>query len=285
MSSSDGAGIGGYGDIHENLRFWIGRLVSLSGPDPLVLYDIGANDGELTLPFCRAPRRLFAFEPLPAARGRLMQRAVETGADKALTVLPCALGETAGQAVMDVFTDDTFSTLHGRPQDDLDQYGLRLVDRSEVPVLALDSLTDTGSAGESPPAVLSAVLSTVIEASVPAGLTVPLPPPDIVKIDVEGAERSVLRGAGETLGRHLPSILIEYSCINTKNAGYAREEILETIRSLGYEEVYGLYRNRDRSLFTGAALESCRIWNVLAFSPRHRSALEGVEIRDAVPPE
>lgn len=266
MNSSGNPGIAGYEDIHENLRFWFDRLVALAGTEPLVLYDIGANDGELTIPFCRHPHRVYAFEPLPRARRRLLDRAEGEASRDSLTVIPCALGEREDRAAMEVYSDDTFSSLHTRPREDLAQYDLHVAERIEVRVLPLDVFTGDGAAG--------------------TGLVAgPLPAPDIVKIDVEGAERSVLLGAAETLMRHGPAILVEYSCVNTKNAGYPREEILRILHSFGYRRVFGLYRNRDRSLYTGSALESCRIWNVLALSPRYMSALEGTDIHDTLPAE
>jgi FkbM family methyltransferase len=36
-----------------------------------------------------------------------------------------------------------------------------------------------------------------------------IPPPDVMKIDVEGAELAVLRGGYRTIARHLPAILLE----------------------------------------------------------------------------
>ncbi|MCG8478328.1 MAG: hypothetical protein MI724_04465, partial [Spirochaetales bacterium] len=46
--------IDGYDDIHDNLRYWMGALARAAGGRELVVYDIGANDGELSLPLFEA---------------------------------------------------------------------------------------------------------------------------------------------------------------------------------------------------------------------------------------
>lgn len=287
-----------HGDIHENLRFWIARLFDAARGVP-VIYDIGANDGELTLPFCTGSNggTVFAFEPLPAARARLEARLrARTGAPVAaapsasaasgrpapgLVIVPCALGESPGTATMEVYSDDTFSSLHRRPPRDLEDYDLTVVRTVEVPVCTLDQLCREAT----PVAVdcLPEAIPRSLPVPVPVPVPVPLPPPDIVKIDVEGAERAVLRGARQTLSEHQPAIVMEYSCINTGNAGYKREELTALLRDLGYRDLYGLYRNRDRNLYIGAALESCRIWNILALPARFSSVVEDLEVRDTLP--
>jgi FkbM family methyltransferase len=52
-------------------------------------------------------------------------------------------------------------------------------------------------------------------------------PPDVVKIDVEGAELEVVRGMAQTLSRYRPTILCE---MHGRNAEYAR-----LLTALGYE--------------------------------------------------
>jgi FkbM family methyltransferase len=268
-----------YGDLHHNLRYWISRLVDAVRPDPLVVYDIGANDGELTLPFARAPHRVVAFEPGPAARERLRRRAGEIEGGSALTVIPCALGATSGEAVLQIYSDDTFSSLHARPEKDMTRYKLEVTRTVRVPVVPLDALTGGGEASGGREQALSGTTTGLM----PPGSTLPLPPPDLVKIDVEGAERDVLLGALGTLRAHRPAVIMEYSCINTENAGYPRELLLELLREAGYGEIFGLFRNEDLRLYGGVALESCRIWNILAIPPRFAGARSEQEIIRAVP--
>ncbi len=55
-----------------------------------------------------------------------------------------------------------------------------------------------------------------------------IPPPDLVKIDVEGAECDVLAGAAETLHRWRPTVLLE------AHSAALEDECARTLRDLGY---------------------------------------------------
>lgn len=236
-TSAAGA-VGGYGDIHGNLRYWIGRLLeaaSSAGPTP-VIYDVGANDGELTLPWAARGIPVVAFEPGSSARDRLRHRAASMPeARENLMIVPVALGRRSDRAVLTVYNDDTFSSLYIRPPEEEARYGLATTSKESVEVVPLDELRRRRR----------------------------LPPPGIVKIDVEGAEREVLLGAEETLRSAMPALIVEYSCLNCANAGYDRREIREILHSYGYRRIFGLLRNEDKTLHQGEILEDCRIWNLV----------------------
>lgn len=57
---------------------------------------------------------------------------------------------------------------------------------------------------------------------------------DLVKIDVEGAEGAVLRGAEQTLGRFRPLLIVELDRSREENWGDSPEAILTYLEQWGY---------------------------------------------------
>lgn len=137
-----------------------------------VVYDVGAWEGVLTLFFARSVGRqgqVVAFEPNPRSAARLRENVGLNGLPN-VRLFELALGAAEGKAWLHL--------PHG--------------------VAAWGHLTEA-------PADLAVRVRTldliVAEAE--------LPPPDFIKIDVEGAELGVLRGAHETIRQYAPSLLVE----------------------------------------------------------------------------
>jgi FkbM family methyltransferase len=151
-----------------------------------VVYDVGANIGYYArymlgnLPLSR----LIAFEPM-TANLRLLRRNIALGqcGDRA-TVLPLALSDADAEELLQI--DDiaggssVLDTVSGgRPAEGRSRLGLG-TKTEPVRVRRLDSLLERGE----------------------------LPPPNFIKIDTEGAEGRVLRGATQTLLVHRPRLAI-----------------------------------------------------------------------------
>jgi FkbM family methyltransferase len=170
----------------ESERFPFAMLCHLVRPGDVV-YDCGANLGL----YCRyligslEAGRVIAFEPSPDNRALLAQNLALGGIADRVTVMPMALGDEDGMAEFQV--DDmqsasgTLSKVTG---------GEPCVGRKN---LGLGPLIEQ---------VLCRKLDTLVAE---AGL----PPPDAIKIDVEGAEGLLLRGAAGLLREHGPRLLIE----------------------------------------------------------------------------
>lgn len=64
---------------------------------------------------------------------------------------------------------------------------------------------------------------------------------DVIKIDTEGAELSILIGGEKTIKEFKPTLVLEYDNKNTLQFGYEREEILKLLNSYGYTrfELFG----------------------------------------------
>ena len=88
-------------------------------------------------------------------------------------------------------------------------------------------------------------------------------PPDVLKVDVEGAELHVMLGAAQTLTTHRPFIFLEYGEETCRDAGYPKEQIRLLIETYGYE-VAGLSSDaQDLRLYRNADLERVSIANLL----------------------
>lgn len=133
-----------------------------------VLYDVGANVGVYSLLAVKAapgPISVLAFEPAAANYAALCENLVLNGAQSLITPLPLVLGESTRTGVLELTDLVAGSGLHRLGG------GTSAVFRQPVLVFALDDLLDQ----------------------------FPLPPPTLLKLDVDGSEAAVLAGARRTL--------------------------------------------------------------------------------------
>lgn len=144
------------------------------GPGDTV-YDVGANVGIYSISLAlNGARTVYAFEPSPVAVTQCVANIARNGVGEQVEVHAYGLGETNGTRV---FYRSTYPELSGFERASATRWGADVAEQHTVPVRRIDAL------------------------SVPA--------PDVLKIDVEGAGLSVLRGARETLDEESPTIIIE----------------------------------------------------------------------------
>lgn len=162
-----------------------------------VLYDIGANAGYISLAAAHARRsaRVIAFEPLPALAEDVALAARRNGFDH-LDVYNVALSAENGEAELFLPTQSVHASFVSREK------GATMV---KVPTAKLDD-------------------------AVAAGI---IPPPSVIKLDVEGAEMLVVDGAVETLRTHRPLICFECD-LNAERFGHTPGSFMGRLRALGY---------------------------------------------------
>ncbi|MEA3174151.1 MAG: hypothetical protein QOF42_1562 [Gammaproteobacteria bacterium] len=170
--------------------------------------DVGANIGFYTIGAALrlGSGRVLSIEPTASAYGRL-QRNVETNAVSAKVMLEKALvGDAAGECSISVVDGrEEYSSIGGLVNPSVAHVAAQEVAREIVPIRTLDSLVTK------------------------YGLS-----PNLIKIDVEGAEYKVLRGATDTLSRFRPFVMAECSDVMLAQQGSSSLEIRELLKTLGY---------------------------------------------------
>jgi FkbM family methyltransferase len=155
----------------------------------VVMWDVGAHIGFHTLGFALIvgpSGHVVGFEPNSSNRERLEQN-LKRNSDLAahITILPCALSDRDGDASLVISRDiesgaSSMSFLDGTTPS-VDPGIAREWNKIVVPVRTADALVREGTAAA----------------------------PHIIKIDVEGAELLVLRGAEQTMRTNRPMLIVE----------------------------------------------------------------------------
>ena len=156
-----------------------------------ICYDIGGWRGYFSGVMALAKAgRVFVFEPLPENAERV-RRIIGLNPELPITLFDCAVGESNGKAKLLVMPESSMARL--------------ATSEFETPEREIDSIT-----------VDVATLDSLIERNV-------IPAPDLVKIDVEGAELSVLKGLSRSLRVQKPAFFIE---IHSRKLAKLCEEFL-----------------------------------------------------------
>lgn len=162
--------------------------------------DVGANIGYFTavLAQCVGPGgRVWAFEPVPETYELLtLCRAL----NEYVQVTPMRVALGAANGSIEITYDRRHSGIATMHPDQVAGHAQRVELRS------LDTLVSTGEVGRRP---------------------------DLIKVDVEGHELDVLRGARNTIRETSPIIVLELNERTARVAGWTLAELAELLRSLG----------------------------------------------------
>ena len=170
----------------ENLAMLLGRyeptvVSELLSAGPIgVAYDVGAHLGFMSLVLSKlvgTTGRIFAFEPIPENRAAIDRLIELNRLHKVIQVTPLAIGESNGKKRMLL---RECSSMH-QLEEVYQGKGSNIYSTVDVESCTLDSfIFERGN-----------------------------PFPQLIKIDVEGAEESVLKGALKTLEVYKPTFVVE----------------------------------------------------------------------------
>lgn len=182
------------------------KLYSLSNPGDVVI-DVGANIGETSLGLAsRVGKRgrVIAFEPDPAMVAKC-QRNFELNECENLLLEPLALGDAPANHLL-----ASVSARNPGGNRILPAHSAEVSHAVAVRAVRLDDyLAEKGIDRVS-----------------------------LIKIDVEGFEHNVLRGAKSTIEKSKPRLFVELSTANLREQGSSPSAIVSEIRSWGYRVVH-----------------------------------------------
>jgi len=170
-----------------------------------VSIDVGASGGSYTVHLLTQSRKCYSFEPRPDAVARLVKR-LTARAHPRLRVEAVALSDVTGDSQLRVLIDDKGRSSIEKANP-VEQFGT--VEILNVPTRRLDDY----------------------DAIEPVGC---------IKIDVEGHEDAVLRGAKRILLRDHPSLIIE---IEERHKRHSVSTVNAFLEELGYK---GFFFRHDR---------------------------------------
>lgn len=215
-----------------------------------IAFDIGANVGYHTLMLAQlvgAEGTCYAFEP-NSENCRLILLGTEQNQFANVKLMPIALSDRPGWA---------YFSRHVGSNGGFATCHAALGDGSGVvvPVFILDDLQ--------------------------------LPAPDLIKVDVEGAEYRVLKGAEKAIGRSRPAIISEFSLeMTSRVSGVSGAHYLSWIVSMSYD-IYLLDRTSSRIAHIQSFEALLKGWGNpvriedLLFLPREKAQLIADALRDS----
>jgi len=169
--------------------------------DSMLLFDIGAHFGIFSLAAAHFGGTAVAVDPSPIATRIIRTQTNLNGYYDRVKIVQAAVGEAGGTVEMlssGVFSDGYFKMINGRSRRDVRQ----------IPSTTIDKISQ--QYGE----------------------------PTHIKIDVEGQEAAVLRGATGTLSRCSPVLFMELHNQMVASEGGEPGLVLDQLESLGYQGLF-----------------------------------------------
>lgn len=162
-----------------------------------VFYDLGANIGFYSLMAARligSSGRCFAFEPVPGNVERLEHNIRLNEMDQ-ISVVPMAVSHAVGESLFKLGVNDSMGTLIYSEYTEIGKNSI------SVPVTTIDHFVFSDGN----------------------------PPPDVVKMDIEGGEGKAVAGMREVFQRFRPCLICEVS------GGESASQVWNALKSMDYK--------------------------------------------------
>jgi FkbM family methyltransferase len=205
-----------------------------------VCVDVGAHEGRHLFPMLECighAGHVLAFEPIPALAEKLKASVRSHGWEQSVDVHAMALSDERGTTSFMV-------------ADDAPGYSGILKRDYDVP---------------------TRVSEITVELSTLDFMASALGKLDYIKIDAEGAEWSILRGARNTIQRHLPVVTFEFGEASYGVYGVVPEEVHAFFTAMDYSVHDILGRSLDMASFADSSRHQA-VWDYVAVPPNRDAA-------------
>lgn len=177
-----------------NVNYWVDVLVKYANKP--VLYDIGANIGYYSVTLADKCSCIYSFEPVTTTC-KILRENVRRNKIGNSKIYNLGLSDRSGTSIINLYNSSGNNSIYTRTVPP--GHGLKKTGEDEIQLLTLDGFIIKEKAAI----------------------------PNIIKMDVEGAELFVLKGALKLLEEHSPILLFEYADTTSNDAGYDKKEILK----------------------------------------------------------
>ncbi len=158
-----------------------------------VFYDIGSNQGYYVFLMAPVVSKVYGFEPNLLLYNRLVRTVAKNSFANKISIFNCGVGSTDSKLKFHHnLSDHTLGNFRSKPADE----------GYLVEVRSLDAI-----------------------------VTEDLNPPTIIKIDVEGFELHVLKGAMRTIAQFTPLIFLEWSDSFAREVGFVFSDLISMFNS------------------------------------------------------
>lgn len=237
----------------QNVSYWIEEVLAESKNK--VLYDVGANYGYYCLKLASRAQHIYAFEPVMRTYRTLVHN-IQRNRLANVTAFALGLSDEYGSREINLYTNSALNSLFRIDYPSVTGQREALVGKERIALVTLDDVI--GNQG--------------------------LSPPDVIKMDIEGAELFALQGGRRALETHRPMLLLEFNPRTYEAARYAPSDVLTELDARGYQ-VYGIPPGGDdRNLYRPSSFSVTEIADIIAvprercetFCARFRTAFEGI---------